>query len=196
MNKEAYLARLAERLKRLPKEDFDRAMEYYQEYFEEAGPENEAQAIEDLGEPEQAAEQILRDLAVQNAEEPEKGVKRKLSAVWIGILAVFAAPVALPVGAALAAVVLAVLVMAAALLIGALLVAVCLVAAAVCGVAGGIGLLFQAPADGVATLGAGLAMGGVGLFAVMGCGKLCKVVLDGIVKLFGKMIKRGKRHEK
>ena len=49
MRKEEYMKCLAKRLKKLPKRDFDMAMEYFEEYFEEAGPDREEQAILDLG---------------------------------------------------------------------------------------------------------------------------------------------------
>ena len=62
MNREEYMKLLQHRLRRLPKEDYNRAIAYFIEYFEEAGPEREAQAIEDLGSPELAADQIIRDL--------------------------------------------------------------------------------------------------------------------------------------
>ncbi len=55
-------------LRRLPKEDYDRAISYFEEYFEDAGSENEEQAIEDLGSPALAADQIIRDFAVENAQ--------------------------------------------------------------------------------------------------------------------------------
>ena len=45
MNKDAYMEALAVQLRKLPREDYVRAMEYFEEYFDEAGPENEQQAI-------------------------------------------------------------------------------------------------------------------------------------------------------
>lgn len=55
MTKKEYMKKLAYQLRRLPKEDFDKAMDYFEEYFEDAGIENEQKAIEDLGAPEEAA---------------------------------------------------------------------------------------------------------------------------------------------
>ena len=48
MNRDEYMQCLKYRLRRLPKEDYDKAVSYFTEYFEEAGPENEAQAIRSL----------------------------------------------------------------------------------------------------------------------------------------------------
>ena len=94
MNKTEYMKILSKKLRRLPKEDYARAIEYFEEYFEEAGPENEQQAIQDLGSPEEAARELIMNLAEQNVSEPPKTVKRGMSAVWIGILGVCAAPIA------------------------------------------------------------------------------------------------------
>ena len=55
MTREEYLRQLQHYLKRLPKEDYDSAMEYFTEYFEEAGPEGEQAVIAELGTPKQAA---------------------------------------------------------------------------------------------------------------------------------------------
>ena len=38
LTKEEYLAQLKKYLKRLPKEDYNNAMDYFTEYFEDAGP--------------------------------------------------------------------------------------------------------------------------------------------------------------
>ena len=92
MTKKEYMKKLAYQLRRLPKEDFDKAMDYFEEYFEDAGIENEQKAIEDLGAPEEAASALILDLAQENAAKPPKTMKRRFSALWIAILALFAAP--------------------------------------------------------------------------------------------------------
>ena len=87
MTKTEYMKILARSLRRLPKEDYDRAIEYFEEYFAEAGPENEQQAVSDLGSPEEAAKELIMDLAAQNIKEKPKTVKRGLSTLWIAVLA-------------------------------------------------------------------------------------------------------------
>ena len=69
MTKTDYLAALEKYLKTLPEADYKEAMDYFTEYFEEAGPENEAQVIEELGDPKDAAEEIIRSLSSNQAEE-------------------------------------------------------------------------------------------------------------------------------
>ena len=41
MTRKEYMEQLRKYLKRLPKEDYENAIEYFSEYFDEAGPENE-----------------------------------------------------------------------------------------------------------------------------------------------------------
>lgn len=62
MNREEYLNQLKKYLRRLPSDDYENAMEYFTEYFDEAGPEGEAQAIKDLGSPKEAAAEMLSAL--------------------------------------------------------------------------------------------------------------------------------------
>ena len=124
MTKKEYMKKLAYQLRRLPKEDFDKAMDYFEEYFEDAGIENEQKAIEDLGAPEEAASALILDLAQENAVKPPKTMKRRFSALWIAILALFAAPIALPLAlgilAVIGAVILGILAVVGGILISAL----------------------------------------------------------------------------
>ena len=55
-------------------------MDYFTEYFEEAGPENEAQVIEELGDPKDAAEEIIRSLSSNQAEETSTRPQHQSSA--------------------------------------------------------------------------------------------------------------------
>ncbi len=62
MNKETYLQELQKALKILPQYDREEAIEFYREYFDEAGEENEAKVISELGEPKALAKKILIDV--------------------------------------------------------------------------------------------------------------------------------------
>ena len=189
MNREEYMKLLQHRLRRLPKEDYNRAIAYFIEYFEEAGPEREAQAIEDLGSPELAADQIIRDFAVENADGPAKNVKKGFSALWIGILAIFAAPVALPLALAFGAVILAMILVVAALIFSVFLSALpCILVS--------LWLVFTSFADGLATLGYGLLILGVGILMTMLSILITRWCLHGMTRLFGLIVKGGKYYEK
>lgn len=62
MNQTEYLNQLNRYLKKLPKSDYENAMDYFTEYFEEAG---EQRAIAELGTPKEAAAEILYNLLNQ-----------------------------------------------------------------------------------------------------------------------------------
>ena len=60
-------------LYKLPRHEIDDAIAYYNEYFEEAGPEAEADVIRELGSPSRIATQIKADYAVRQLESMERG---------------------------------------------------------------------------------------------------------------------------
>ena len=196
MTKSEYMKELSYSLRRLPKEDFDQAIDYFEEYFAEAGAENEQHAIEDLGTPEDAAKELIMNLAEKNVEEPPKTVKHSFKAVWIGILGICAAPIALPLVLALIGVIVAVVLTILCVFIGLFLMAASLAAAAVVGIVGGIALLVQSFPDAVATLGFSLCCGAVGIAAVYGEFCFLKWLLRKMAQLLGKITKGGRRNEK
>ena len=61
MNAYEYLQALRAALSALPDDEIDSAMRYYEDYFLDAGDENAAQVIEQLGPPEQVAQAILNE---------------------------------------------------------------------------------------------------------------------------------------
>lgn len=104
MTRNEFMAVLRKELKKLPQEEIDAAVDYYEEYFDEAGPEMEAQVIEELGSPKKIAGQIKADYAVRKLDEEEGSAARKgLSAVWWVIIGICSAPVSIPVAIVTAA---------------------------------------------------------------------------------------------
>lgn len=61
MRKDEYLSILSERLRVLPAEEYNDIMEYYKEYFEDAGSENEEAVIKELGDVEVLAKKIISE---------------------------------------------------------------------------------------------------------------------------------------
>lgn len=59
MNKQTYLAKLAQLLAPLPEQERQDALNYYEEYFDAAGPEAEDATAAELGDPADAARKIL-----------------------------------------------------------------------------------------------------------------------------------------
>lgn len=192
MNREEYMKCLRHRLRRLPKEDFDKAVAYFEEYFEDAGPEAEQQAAADLGAPEAAADSIIRDLAVQNSKEPEQNMKKGFSNIWVGILAVCALPIGLPLALGAGVILFAAAVTVLALIFSLFITAFALSVASIPCVGVGVAFLFSVPANGIATIGAGLIGVGVGVWILKGSVSLCRGFLNQMTRLFGRIAKGGK----
>ena len=97
MNRNQFLSKLAAELSSLPKEEIEAAMEFYTEFLDDVGKENEEEAIKSLGDPKKIASQIKADYAVrqmdEEAEEKPYSPKRGLSAVKWTLLGIFSAPV-------------------------------------------------------------------------------------------------------
>lgn len=202
MNAYEYLQALRAALAVLPDDEINSAMRYYEDYFLDAGDENAAQVIEQLGPPEQVAEAILRDYTGVARRRPERFDEEKAQTVdgvplgrdgkpltrkkginpWmlacIVLLALIFGPVAITViGAIIVAVV--------GLIVG---VAACVVAVPAATLIGGGALvlfsflLWATPASALATLGAGLVVGAIGLLLVLLVIKLCILFVPPIIR--------------
>lgn len=196
MNRTEYMDALQVHLRRLPKEDLHKALEYFDEYFSDAGPENEARAIEDLGSPETAAEQIITNLAISNSTKPVKGVKKGAHAVWVGVLSVFAAPIALPLGVMLAAVALMIVVVMFLLVACLFLSGALLVINGPVSIAAGITVITTHFWVFVSSVGLGLMSAGLGILVLVGMTLLSRQIINGLVRFFGRIARKGgKKHE-
>lgn len=71
MNRKEFLRKLQLELYKLPRHEIDDAIAYYNEYFEEAGPDQEQAVIKELGTPSKIATQIKADYAVRQLESME-----------------------------------------------------------------------------------------------------------------------------
>ena len=202
MNAYEYLQALRAALAVLPDDEINSAMRYYEDYFLDAGDENAEKVIEQLGPPEQVAEAILRDYTGVARRRPERFEEEKAQTVdgvplgrdgkpltrkkginpWmlacIVLLALIFGPVAV-------AVIGGIIVAAVGLIVG---VAACVVAVPAATLIGGGALvlfsflLWATPASALATLGAGLAVGAVGLLLVLLVIKLCILFVPPIIR--------------
>lgn len=191
MNKQEYMRQLESRLKKLPKEDFERAIEYYEEYFAEAGAENEQKAIEDLGSPQEAADQIIRDFALNYSKEPVKDVKSGMNALWVGVLALFAAPIALPLMAAGVILCASMAVVVWALLLALLLTAACTAFVGPMSIIAGFSVITKSFPVFLTCVGMGLMSMGIGAALAYAGYVLCRRFMGWMLKKLAKMIQRG-----
>ncbi len=96
MNRTQFMQQLHKKLKKLPMEEYQNAMAYYNEYFDDAGIENEQQVIENLGSPNAIPAQILTEFAMKDLKDFNfQSIKRNVSLIWIILGATLAAPLTL-----------------------------------------------------------------------------------------------------
>ena len=92
MSKEEYLNQLHKYLRKLPKQDYDDAMDYFEEYFQETDEAGAQKLIEEMGTPKEAARELIANLLDKKLDEtymsdenndriklPEKNLQKELS---------------------------------------------------------------------------------------------------------------------
>lgn len=184
MSREEYLNQLHKYLRKLPRQEYEDAMDYFTEYFQETDEEGAAELMKELGTPKEAARDLMANLLDKKIEDYQNHeadgqtrTKQKGSGkhvVWIALLVLFAAPVGAPLLAALAAVVMSLVVCAFAVLL-----CVVLFAAALLMVGGKVfvrGILavpFSISGSAMLT-GSGLLAVGAGILGVLLSIYLCK----------------------
>ena len=194
MNRTEYMAALRRALSVLPEEERASALRYYEEYFDDAGPENEAKVIADLGAPDKVAAQILADyrdvaaVAQPNGTVPNSKPRRRGINPWLLLVLVL---LAIPVGIPLAGVLIGVIATLFGVLLSVVLVVLafvvvvplCLLAAGVilCGISF---VLWGMPASAVMTLGCGLALFALGILVSLLMIKLCTLFVPPLFRAF------------
>lgn len=104
MNRNEFIAMLRKELSKLPQDEIDAAVEYYEEYFDEAGEDREAELIQELGSPKKIAAQIKSEYTARKLdEEGASTAKKGVSAIWLVILGICSAPVSVPIAIVLVA---------------------------------------------------------------------------------------------
>ena len=202
MDKQTFLRRLEEGLRQLPPEEREDILAYHREYFQDAGPEQEAKVIQELGDPDLLARRLLSEYGEQppasppppppSQPQPEAPKKKRPSGVLVAILAVLAAPIALPLAAALGAVAIALAVAALSVALALMAVIVGVLVTGIALVALGVSALALYPPAALVVLGAGLVCCGMGLFGVMPVVRLIQAMFRGLASLFRKAFSRRK----
>lgn len=195
MTKSEFLHQLRTGLHRLPPEEVEGAMRYYVEYLDESGDENWEQVQQELGTPQAIAAQILADYAVKDMNASPPSAKKGLSAVWFVLLALLAAPIALPIALVLVALVLALFIVALAVI---LVVFAVVLTFFVVGVAATIGSLLVVPVSFstfLLMLGSGLALLALSILFLVPSLYLAKALFRGIADLASRLLNRRRAHE-
>ncbi|MBY5033976.1 DUF1700 domain-containing protein [Streptococcus gallolyticus] len=98
MTKTEYLAQLEKHLKKLPHKEFQEALTFFHEYFDEAGPDQEERIMEELGTPKEAASELINNILDRHiqgeddevaAEKVALGKRHLYTLIGIGICLLF-----------------------------------------------------------------------------------------------------------
>lgn len=193
MTKTEYIAKLTKYLRRLPQKDYEEALEYFMEYFEEAGPENEAQVIAELGTPKEAAHEVISRLLEEKIVEDKSSLRNKTTILWIAILAVLASPVALPILLFFLAMIVTLLMIIFAVIVTALALTFALLISGVYTFFTSFSLLSVSLASTLFGGGLGLLMFGGALLLLLISFEICKLIVKLITLLIKWLIKKGRK---
>ena len=98
MNKKEFLNQLSRKLRGLPKVEFDDALNYYTEYFLDAGVSEDEDVIPLVGTVDEVAKKIIDEATDKQIVKAKKegGVKNNSKALWLILIGILAAPAAIP----------------------------------------------------------------------------------------------------
>ncbi|MBU5482056.1 DUF1700 domain-containing protein [Blautia sp. MSJ-19] len=105
------MAKLQKYLRKLPKQDYEDAIEYFNEYFSDTDEEGQQKLMEELGTPKEAAADLMCNLLDRKLQEQDTDIeekKGKKGIITLSVLAILSTPVTVPLFIALLAVLFAV----------------------------------------------------------------------------------------
>ena len=200
MTREEYMAKLQKYLRKLPKQDYEDAIEYFNEYFSDTDEEGQQKLMEELGTPKEAAADLMCNLLDRKLQEQDTDIEEKKSKkgiITLSVLAILSTPVTVPLFIALLAVLFAVAICDVCVIFSEFIPAFCVL------LIGGK-LLLRGLVSFPYSLSGALTVTGCGLFGI-GCAILLYILGIYLCKWTGMLLvklaqvlagKRGKNHEK
>lgn len=202
MNKDAFLQRLSVLLSDLSLNEREEALQYYRDYIEDAGIENEAAVLQELGSPEKLANDIKQGLGFtpnsnsfsENQSTQQTGnstyqqvppAKNKLTPTQIALIilaAILLSPVWVSVLSTILSAILTIILSIVAIIIvfGAL--GIAFILAFISLIIVGIVHLYSAPAASFLLIGIGFLLGGLGIFSLLLCIVICSRFLPWTIR--------------
>jgi len=187
MNRDQFLHELRTKLKNLPDTEVDSAMSYYEEYFLDAGPENEQSVIAELKSPSAVASKIIGEFALSDSPTAPKDSAKTF---WIVVLALLASPIAFPLAITVIALAFSLLVVLLVVPFVFCVTGIALVASGLAAVFFGVWALFTHFGTGIFQIGFGLLCVGVGVLSTLGAIKVFHLIFLGLQKLIGSVLVR------
>lgn len=206
MNRTEFLVELERLLGDISPSEREEALQYYRDFLDDAGSENDEEAIRSLGSPADIAATIKRDLPVQTpamVKDEKQGENQKqnsnsnnntLLIVLLIVLCPFWIPLAIGAAAVIFSVVVSFLAIVFSLFISFAAITIALIFSAFVFIGVGIAKMIVAPLGGICLIGAGFLCAGIGmLFLVLTIwmvGMLIPALFHGIGKLFSNAFKK------
>ncbi len=185
MNKAMFLSELRHNLRRLPESEINNAIVYYEEYFNDAGEQNEQRVLDELESPATIAANIIGEFAVS-----EEGKKKPSHTMWIVLLAILASPIAFPIAITFFALIFAAVIVIGSLFFAISVVGISVVVAGFAAIITGIGTLVTSFGVALFYLGSGLVLIPLGVICTVITFKIFKVIFRGLAGLVGGFLAR------
>lgn len=224
MNRIEFMTELAALLQDVPVEERKEAMQYYNDYFDDAG-EEEKDVVKELGSPAKVAENIKKDLGIQteissggaqntganytgaqdaraqnngtqNVGTQNGGTQEQSNHIWKIVLIVLVVIFGLPLLLGIGGGVLGLLAGIIATVFAVILTAVLVVITGVLAIVAGVTFLITEPAVGLALIGGGLIAGVCGVIASVLLVKLCMIAFPAAGRWITKMWNKVKNRKK
>ena len=168
MNRQEFMNRLEYLLRGIPASEREDALGYYNDYFDEAGDENEYQVIQELRSPEAVAENILADVqSEQSHASSENQGMSKSNKILLIIVLVLTFPLWIGVVAGLFGTVVGVISAAFGIVVGMIGAAFGLVVGGIACIVAGIVRFAFAPIEALASIGVGAVLTAIGLLLAL-----------------------------
>lgn len=194
MTRTDYLRELDGYLKKLPRADYEDAMAYFEEYFDEAGEENVQTVINELGSPKEAANDLLHHLLDSSSPVGSRRERSRKDKVIIALLTLFSAPIAIPIIFAILMTLFAMIVAIIIALLASLAGSFALFVLGVATMADSFHFLATGSAFALG-LGGGLSLVGGGIILFVVTVALSKIFAQGIVAIVKWILRKVRRHE-
>lgn len=224
MNRIEFMTELAALLQDVPVEERKEAMQYYNDYFDDAG-EEEKDVVKELGSPAKVAENIKKDLGIQteissggaqntganytgaqdaraqnngtqNVGTQNVGTQEQSNHIWKIVLIVLVVIFGLPLLLGIGGGVLGLLAGIIATVFAVILTAVLVVITGVLAIVAGVTFLITEPAVGLALIGGGMIAGVCGVIASVLLVKLCMIAFPAAGRWITKMWNKVKNRKK
>lgn len=188
MNRHQFLSILIGELRSIDPSELQDILQYYNEYFDDAGVENEANVIAELGDPKLLGAKLRASSAVRSLEENSAKSRGSAKAVWVAIVSIFAAPIALPIALALALVAFSIIIVIASLFFSLFVIGISLGVSAIFGLLAGFIALFELPSASITFFGMSIMLAGLCMLIVIPTIKLTTSFFKNLALLINKII--------